>query len=341
MVQQFLTEMGIHKFALETSSRKSGFETTTPTPKNNILKQSEPENVSRSKAVCLIFFSCYEDYLEEQKRCLNFDYCFFQDLTLSQHFPEVNSIKDVEAFPTAITTSMSDLPPPPPYDAINLRTYESSQYYSPKSSSFQQQLLDSPKATNLLKAQRPFAHQTSANHCPTTIQPTTHFSQSSAGNQSEPSPSFHQQLLDSPNFESENGCQSPGNDPPIFSNILDYDLFSGKPQEPIDFSHPPPYFTSPKIVDLHLQQHQQFEVNSPHHSPSTATVAAATSQLTFSNHDLISPDNHQPVNPPPPYNPDFLQQAFQEINQNIFQSFHEGSFSPSVTPTTGISQTIQ
>jgi hypothetical protein len=41
--------MGIHKFALETSSRKSGFETTTPTPKNNILKQSEPENVRRSK----------------------------------------------------------------------------------------------------------------------------------------------------------------------------------------------------------------------------------------------------------------------------------------------------
>jgi hypothetical protein len=66
MVQQFLTEMGIHKFALETSSRKSAFE-TTPTPKNNISKQSEPENVSRSKALCLIFFSCYKDYLEEQK----------------------------------------------------------------------------------------------------------------------------------------------------------------------------------------------------------------------------------------------------------------------------------
>ena len=95
------------------------------------------------------------------------------------------------------------LPPPPPYEAT--------QYYSSKTST-------------LLKAQRPFTHQSSAN---ATVR------------QQPPSQQRQTQFLSSEIFEPEKGNNLTGNAPPLYSSIVDYDLYSGKEHQ---LPLPPPYY---------------------------------------------------------------------------------------------------
>ena len=107
---------------------------------------------------------------------------------------------------TSSMTSSKELPPPPPYDAA--------QYYS----------------SALLKAQRPFAHQSSS-----------HAHHTSA----TPNPKFTEPEI----FEPEKDV--PVTSAGVFANVMEYEVYSGKPPHlsaadlHLDFSVPPPPLRPP------------------------------------------------------------------------------------------------
>ena len=154
-------------------------------------------------------------------------------------------------------TSSKELPPPPPYDAA--------QYYS----------------SALLKAQRPFAHQSSS-----------HAHHTSA----TPNPKFTEPDI----FEPEKDV--PVTSAGVFANVMEYEVYSGKP--PHLSQPPPPYFSAaPKV---------QFEV-----APAAATSAIPShgSQSSASNlFQSVHP-------PPPPYNPDFVQPQVYQSGYHLDAGF--------------------